>query len=128
MLAINRDGSPFTPHERGLIEALRPHLGNAYRLVRRLSGHDLLDGPPERRRAVDPAALAPLGLTPRQAEVLALVASGATNKQIAAALGISPGTVRVHLEQVFERLGVGTRTAAAARALAPAEPRGRHSS
>jgi DNA-binding NarL/FixJ family response regulator len=53
-------------------------------------------------------------LTTREAEILDLVADGYTNADIAAALWISPGTVRRHLENVFAKLGVRTRTAAAA--------------
>jgi len=55
-----------------------------------------------------------LGLTDRQAEVALLLIDGATNRQIASALGISPGTVRKHLEAVFATLGVNSRAAAAA--------------
>jgi len=56
------------------------------------------------------------GLTPRETEVLGWVARGHTNKQVAAILGTSPHTVRTHLEHVFEKLEVHTRTAAAAKA------------
>lgn len=62
------------------------------------------------------------GLTPRESEVLHLVAQGQTNKEIAAALYVSPLTIRTHLEHVYEKLGVGNRTEAVARVLA-AEPR-----
>jgi DNA-binding CsgD family transcriptional regulator len=54
------------------------------------------------------------GLTAREVEVLRLVAAGKTNSQIAAALGISGHTVRRHLQNVFARLGVPSRAAAAA--------------
>jgi DNA-binding CsgD family transcriptional regulator len=54
-------------------------------------------------------------MTPRERQVLDLVADGLTNAQVAAVLWISPGTVRRHLENVFAKLGVHTRTAAAAR-------------
>jgi DNA-binding CsgD family transcriptional regulator len=64
------------------------------------------------------AALAALGLSARQAEVLALAARGCTNAEIAARMGISPRTVQKHLEHVFDRLGVRTRAGAAARAVA----------
>lgn len=50
-------------------------------------------------------------LTPREAEVALQLASGATRKDIAAALGISPNTVRAHTEHVFQKLGVSTRAA-----------------
>jgi DNA-binding CsgD family transcriptional regulator len=53
-------------------------------------------------------------LTPREREILDLVAKGRTNAEIAEALWLSPGTVRRHLENVFAKLGVHTRTAAAA--------------
>ena len=64
-----------------------------------------------------PASLAALGLSRRQSQVLALVARGATNGEVARALGVSPRTVQKHLEHVFDRLGVRTRAAATARAL-----------
>lgn len=51
-------------------------------------------------------------LTPREAEVLRLVEAGDRNATIAGVLSVSPGTVRRHLENVFKKLGVGTRTAA----------------
>lgn len=115
-LAVNRDGSGFDLRERELAAVLRPVLGNAYRLVRRLSRADLL-GPPEPPVVVaGPAGR--LGLTRREAEIAELVATGATNQQIAAVAGISPGTVRKHLENVYRKLGVTNRVAVAARVLA----------
>jgi DNA-binding CsgD family transcriptional regulator len=53
-------------------------------------------------------------LTAREREVLAWVARGKTNADIAALLWVSPATVRKHLENVFGKLGVRTRTAAVA--------------
>jgi two component transcriptional regulator, LuxR family len=67
----------------------------------------------------DPETLARLlGLTPREAEALYWVALGKTNREIAEILAMSPRTVNKHLEHVFEKLNVETRTAAAAIALA----------
>lgn len=57
-------------------------------------------------------------LTPREADVLRWVTAGKTNRDIGAILAMSPRTVTKHLEHVFTKLGVETRTAAAARALA----------
>ena len=53
-------------------------------------------------------------LTPREREILDLVAEGRTNAEIAESLWVSRGTVRKHLENVYAKLGVHTRTAAAA--------------
>lgn len=53
-------------------------------------------------------------LTPREAEVLSWLAKGKTNRDIADILGLSPRTVNKHLEHIFEKLGVETRTAAVA--------------
>ena len=53
-------------------------------------------------------------LTPREREILDLVAEGRTNAEIAERLWVSPLTVRKHLENVYAKLGVHTRTAAAA--------------
>ncbi len=58
-----------------------------------------------------------LGLTARERQILAWVARGKTNPQIAELLWISPSTVRKHLENVYAKLGVRTRTAAVRRFL-----------
>jgi DNA-binding CsgD family transcriptional regulator len=96
---LERTGKNYTERERTLLGLLRPHLARI-----RINA--------ESRRRLD----ARWGLTKREAEVLGWVARGKTNAEIAAALFISPLTVRTHLENIFEKLGVRTRTAAAARA------------
>ncbi len=63
------------------------------------------------------ALMALLKLTQRESEVLHWVMMGKTNKDIGDILGTSPRTVNKHLEHVFHKLGVETRTAAAALAL-----------
>lgn len=60
------------------------------------------------------AAALPAGLSEREAEVLRHVAAGATNKQIAAAMFIADKTVARHLSNIFTKIGVTSRTAAAA--------------
>jgi DNA-binding CsgD family transcriptional regulator/tetratricopeptide (TPR) repeat protein len=55
-----------------------------------------------------------LGLTPREAEVLTLVAAGRSNRQIAQTLFISPKTASVHVSNILAKLGVATRVEAAA--------------
>jgi DNA-binding NarL/FixJ family response regulator len=70
----------------------------------------------EYREGPSAAALAPLGLTARESEVLALVARGAGNEAIASSLGARARTVAKHLERIHRKLGVESRAAAAARA------------
>jgi DNA-binding CsgD family transcriptional regulator len=86
-------GPDFSERDRALLTLLRPHLHQAY-----------LDA--ERRR--HPRRR----LTPRQKDLLQLLAAGHTNTQIARRLGISEGTVRSHLENIYDRLHVSSRTAA----------------
>ncbi|KAF1023377.1 MAG: putative cyclic di-GMP phosphodiesterase [Paracidovorax wautersii] len=62
------------------------------------------------------ASLLQIALTPRETEVLSWLAKGKTNRDIGDILGMSPRTVNKHLEHIFEKLGVETRTAAAAAA------------
>ena len=98
-------------------------LVNALRLV--LAGHTYV--PPEVLRAEaawvgrdSSPALAPmpqgagesLGLTPRQMEVMALLAQGKPNKVISRELGLSEGTVKTHAAAIFRRLRVSNRTQA----------------
>jgi len=56
------------------------------------------------------AELARRELTPRQREILALIARGRSNKEIAFALGIRERTVKFHVASLFERLGTSSRT------------------
>jgi DNA-binding CsgD family transcriptional regulator len=115
---LNRTRRDFSERERDLLEVIRPHLATLYRQSYSLaeaqralaaSGEPspLCEGPPD--------AIA--SLTPREREVLGWVAAGKTNAQIATILGAMPRTVAKHLERIFEKLGVETRTAAAMRAL-----------
>jgi DNA-binding CsgD family transcriptional regulator len=90
-------GPDFSERDRALLVLLRPHLHQAY-----------LDA--EQRRHPVPR------LTPRQNDLLRLLAAGHTNTQIARRLGISEGTVRTHLENIYGRLQVSSRTAAVTRA------------
>jgi DNA-binding CsgD family transcriptional regulator len=63
--------------------------------------------------AAEPAVPDPFGLTPREREVLALVSTGRTNRQIADELFISESTAGVHVSNILGKLGVATRTEAA---------------
>jgi DNA-binding CsgD family transcriptional regulator len=100
---FDRGDVDFGDRERTLCNLLQPHLLQLRRAteVRR------------RARATVPAA--PDGLlTEREAEVLLHVAEGMRNREIAEALWIAPGTVRKHLDNIYAKLGVHSRTAAAA--------------
>ena len=66
---------------------------------------------PEVRAALDERASAPT-LTPREIQVMELVAEGRRNKEIASSLAISEETVQVHLRNIFAKLKVSERTAA----------------
>ena len=94
---LRASGPDFSERDRAMLTLLRPHLQQAY--------HDA-----ERRRSPVP------DLTPRQWDLLHLIAGGRTNAQIARQLGLSEGTVRTHLENIYSRLQVSNRTAAVVRA------------
>jgi DNA-binding CsgD family transcriptional regulator len=66
---------------------------------------------------------APLDLTPTEERVAALVAAGRTNKEVAAALFVSLGTVEDNLRKIYRKLGVRSRTELALRASARPDPR-----
>jgi DNA-binding CsgD family transcriptional regulator len=97
LLLFRMSGCDFTERERLLLTMLRPHF------IEVLRAH-------ERRRACVP------DLTTRQLQLLRLVADGHSNTQIAHRLFVAEGTVRKHLENIYERLGVTSRTAAVATA------------
>jgi len=109
---------------RDVDESLRPRTPmivekDGCRLVLRLAGST--DRPLlliEERRApvVASRSLQAVGLTEREADVLAWVGHGKRDSEIGTILRISPRTVAKHLEHIFQKLGVETRTAAAARA------------
>jgi DNA-binding CsgD family transcriptional regulator len=58
------------------------------------------------------AAIRSLGLSPRECEILALLASGQSNKELARTLGISPNTVKTHVARIYEKLEVDRRVQA----------------
>jgi DNA-binding CsgD family transcriptional regulator len=107
---LNRAAAAFSDRERDLLEIVRPHLANLYRMG--VAADRVREIP-----ADVPFNIAAVPLTPREREVLDWVAAGKTNRDIAAILGASPRTVEKHLERIYEKLGVETRTAAAMRAL-----------
>jgi DNA-binding CsgD family transcriptional regulator len=94
-LEFDRAEPNFSERDRRVLDLLLPHLRQFLRTAWR------------RPRA-------PNGLTAREREVIAHVAKGRTNGEVAQLLAISPETVRKHLENAYEKLGVHTRTGAVA--------------
>ena len=107
---FGRTRRDFSERDRTLLHLMKPYLVHTYR--------SLLDR--ARLRQMDSilfCGLDQFNLTPREREVLGWVAKGKTNEVIGIILGLSPRTVQKHLEHIFIKLNVETRTAAAAIAL-----------
>ena len=100
---FSRDsGARFSDRDCAVLDVLRPYLAPVTSCGRREAGSQSSD---VRDDALN-------GLTTRERQVIDLVADGLTNAEVAERLWISPGTVRRHLENVYGKLGVHTRTAA----------------
>lgn len=103
---------------------MRTHAREAYALLVALgflalgiwAGVRLTPRAPATPFAVNRAALDTLRISERELEVLALLAEGCANKDIARRLELSPHTVKTHLANLFDKLGAGRRTEAIARA------------
>jgi DNA-binding CsgD family transcriptional regulator len=111
-IALNRAGSDFTEDERDLLSVIRVPLMTALERAR------------QRQRAREGLAAATSGalagltdLTDREMRVLRLAALGRTNSAIARALDVSPRTVAKHLEHIYRKLDVTSRTSAVFAAL-----------
>jgi DNA-binding CsgD family transcriptional regulator len=70
----------------------------------------------EQQLNIDPASLESLGLSHRESEVLAAIASGQSRAEISAKLGMSPRTAEAHMLHISEKLGVSSAVAAVAKA------------
>ncbi len=124
---FNRRTADFADRERALLESIRAPLADLFRSSMMLAcmraalkvagpGQDAAaarDGAPGNAYAADRMA----GLTPREREILGWVSAGKSNAQIAEIVGASARTVAKHLEHVYAKLGVESRTAAAMRAV-----------
>ncbi|HLE81742.1 MAG TPA: response regulator transcription factor [Dehalococcoidia bacterium] len=101
---------------RPLMEALRGVVkGEAP--ISRVTAAKILTEFARHAKGTGAAAPSDTRLTEREREVLGLLASGTTNKEIAAALGISPSTVKSHLQNIMDKLHLENRVQAAAFAL-----------
>jgi DNA-binding NarL/FixJ family response regulator len=65
------------------------------------------------QRVLAPSTRAPLGPSPRHRQILALIAEGRCNEEIAAELALSPNTIKFHIRALYSRLGVRNRVEAA---------------
>ena len=102
-----RGDRDFTDRDRAVLELLRPHLRarEARADLRRQAMAATSDGQPD---LLDSTSR----LTSREREIVFLAGAGKTNAQIAAELWVTPATVKKHLENVYLKLGVGSRAAA----------------
>jgi DNA-binding CsgD family transcriptional regulator len=107
-VVLHRDDREFTDEERDFLNRARPFLIQAYRNAIAYSE----TGRPSANAMME--ALLAQGLTARQAEVVRHVALGGSNRDVAMRLGLSDRTVQKHLQLAFRKLGVSTRSAAAA--------------
>lgn len=107
-LLLRRRATAFSARDRERLLLVQPHLAFLYVQARSRGG----DVTPI--RVALPPAMRPgcPGLTPRESDVMHWLAFGKTDADIAAFLSISTRTVHKHLEHIYEKLGVETRTAA----------------
>jgi DNA-binding CsgD family transcriptional regulator len=100
---LNRKGRDFSDQERAFLDLVREPMSALYRnLFAREKGR---------------GGFARLPITARERDVLSWVAAGKTDREIAEILGMSTRTVQKHLQHIYEKLGVETRTAAVMRAM-----------
>jgi len=87
----------------------------AKQVFERIAGHGASSSPA--RPAQEAGAGAAAALTPKERQVLRMLASGRANKEIAHDLGLSPRTVQTHVASIFSKMGVASRTEAVVKAL-----------
>ena len=104
-IALNRAERDFTEYERGLLSAIHYPLATALQRAR------------QRQCARQATAGALADLTDQEIRILRLAAHGRTNNAIAHTLDISPRTVAKHLEHIYRKLDVNSRTSAVFAAL-----------
>jgi DNA-binding CsgD family transcriptional regulator len=104
--SFDRYECDFSERDLRVLDTLRPHLVQLWRNA------GLRTPAAAGLQTPDAAGL----LTPREREILAWVARGKTNREIATVLYLAPGTVGKHLDNVYAKLGVGSRAGAVARA------------
>lgn len=112
---MNRSGRRgFSARDCALLDLIQPHLSNLYRLSIALDASNAMSFPAEGggSRA---SGIKTVHLTRRERQVLSWLAAGKTSRDISEILGNSRRTVEKHLEHIYAKLGVETRTAAVMR-------------
>ncbi|HEU5297499.1 MAG TPA: LuxR C-terminal-related transcriptional regulator [Burkholderiaceae bacterium] len=110
---LNRRGRDFSERDAALLDQVRAPLARFFRSTDWMSRL----APSTHGAAQVPVLSARAPLTAREREVLQWVAAGKTDRDVAAIVGMSVRTVHKHLQHVYAKLGVETRTAAVMRAL-----------
>jgi DNA-binding CsgD family transcriptional regulator len=110
---LNRHGRDFSDRDLSLLDLVGRPLAGLYRLASALQAQGAMRHEPPCAGAAD--APRGEGLTLREREVLHWVGAGKTDRDVAELLGCSHRTVQKHLQRIYVKLGVETRTAAAMR-------------
>ncbi|CAN5590308.1 N/A [soil metagenome] len=108
-VVVGRHPLSVSPRGRFLLTLVQPHFARAKQLLDNSTAH-------EKHPIAAPGAKA-IDLTPREQEVLYWVSEGKTNSEIGIILNASARTIQKHLEHIFQKLGVETRTSATVRAM-----------
>lgn len=118
-IVLSRRGLDFSERDCERLELLRPHLAFLYRQACAAAVSLSVALAATKAVALAPVQADPLPaeLTLREGEVMRWLSCGKTDAEIAALLAISPRTVQKHLEHIYVKLGVETRTAAVMRSL-----------
>ena len=111
---LNRRGRDFSDRDRDVLDLVGGPLSRLYQKARAL---ERLQSTVAAKKP-DLQRLEALGVTTREIEVLQWLAAGKTDREVAALLGCSHRTVQKHLQRLYVKLGVETRTAAVMRSLA----------
>jgi DNA-binding CsgD family transcriptional regulator len=120
-IALNRERSDFTDEEAAMLELLRTPLQACYqRLLEHESLIDLLHAREGRDQIAERAC--ELGLSERELQVMRSVIRGASNAEVGLSLGISRRTVEKHLQNIYMRLDVTSRTQAVGKLASGAPP------
>jgi DNA-binding CsgD family transcriptional regulator len=105
-LVRSREQPPFASAEVAMLRRAQPLIEHAYTCALAVTGTEAV---------ADSNVVLSAGLTPRETDVAALVAKGATNAEIAQKLCVSVATVKTHLTRIYTKLGVRSRTELALR-------------